>query len=113
MRVKGGTVTKRRHNKVRELTKGFWKKHRTTYKKAHETLLHAGQYAYAGRKKKKRDFRELWIIRINAAVRNAGMTYSSFINKLQNNNIEIDRKILSKIAVEHPDAFNKIVEKVK
>ncbi len=112
MRVKAGTVTKRRHNKVRELAKGFWKKHRTTYRKAHETVLHAGQYAFAGRKLRKRDFRSLWIMRLNAALRQNGLTYSRFMHTLSEKGIEVDRKILSKIALEHPDEFRKFVEKV-
>lgn len=112
MRVKGGTVTKRRHNKLRKLAKGYWNKHRTTYRKAHETVLHAGQYAFAGRKMKKRNFRSLWIMRLNAALREHGMTYSTFIHSLKQQQIEVDRKILSQIAVEHPESFKKFVEKV-
>lgn len=113
MRVKGGVKSKRRHNKVFELTKGFWGKHKNTIRKAKETLLHAGQYAFNDRRKKKRDFRSLWIVRINAAVRENGMKYSEFINKLAQKHIEIDRKILAKIAVDDPTAFNKIVDSVK
>lgn len=113
MRVKGGVKSKRRHNKFLKMAKGFWRKHGTTIRKARETLLHAGQYAFDGRKKKKRDFRSLWIVRINAAVRENGMKYSEFVSKLTKGKIEIDRKILSQIAVEHPTVFNKIVESVK
>jgi large subunit ribosomal protein L20 len=113
MRVKGGVKSHRKHKKVLELAKGFWRKHRTTIRKAKETLLHAGVYAYAGRKAKKRDFRSLWITRLNAAIRPMGLNYSTFIAKVQAKNIEIDRKILSKIAVEHPTAFGKIVDSVK
>lgn len=113
MRVKGGVKSKRRHNKFLNMAKGFWRKHGTTIRKARETLLHAGQYAYDHRKKKKRDFRSLWIIRINAAVRENGMKYSEFIKKLSDKKVEIDRKILSQIAVEHPESFNKIVDAVK
>ena len=113
MRVKGGVKSKRKHKKVLSLAKGFWRAHRTTIRKAKETLLHAGQYAYNGRKMKKRSFRQLWIMRINAATRNAGMSYNAFINKVQGKNIEIDRKILAQIAVEHPTVFNKIVDSVK
>jgi len=83
------------------------------FKKAKEATLHAGQYAYDGRKLKKRDFRSLWIVRLNAALRPLGLTYSKFINKLTEKKVELDRKVLSQIAVEHPDAFTKIVEKVK
>jgi large subunit ribosomal protein L20 len=113
MRVKGGVKSKRKHVKILKMAKGFWRKHSTTIRKAKETLLHAGQYAYDGRKMKKRDFRQLWIIRINNAVREMGMTYSGFINKLKTNNVQIDRKILSKIAVEHPKTFGKIVDTIK
>jgi len=83
------------------------------FKKAKEAVLHAGEYAFKGRKAKKRDFRQLWIIRMNAALRELGMKYSIFINKLKVNKIELDRKILSQIAVEHPEVFKKIVEKAK
>lgn len=113
MRVKGGVKSKRRHNKVLKLAKGFWRKHGNTIRKAKETLLHAGQYAYNGRKLKKRDFRQLWIIRINNAVRENGMQYNQFIKKLSDKKIEIDRKILAQLAVEQPEAFTKIVEQVK
>lgn len=113
MRVKGGVKSKRKHKKVLTLAKGFWRKHGSTIRKAKETLLHAGQYAYAGRKMKKRSFRQLWIMRINAATRSAGTTYNAFISNLQKKNIEIDRKILAQIAVEHPAVFGKIVDSVK
>lgn len=112
-RVKGGVKSHRKHKKVFELAKGFWRKHGNTIRKAKETLLHAGQYAYAHRKKKKRDFRELWIIRINAATRAAGMKYSDFVNKLSDKGIQIDRKILAQIATEHPKTFGKIVDHLK
>lgn len=113
MRVKGGVKSKRKHKKVLTLAKGFWRKHGSTIRKAKETLLHAGQYAYAGRKMKKRSFRQLWIMRINAATRSAGTTYNAFISALLKKNIEIDRKILAQIAVEHPAVFGKIVDAVK
>lgn len=113
MRVKSGVNTKRKHNKIRSLAKGYWNAHRVTVKKAKETILHAGQYAFAGRKLKKRDFRELWIMRINAAVREEGLTYSSFINKLKAGNVSVDRKILAQLAVEDRAAFNAIVAMVK
>ena len=82
------------------------------FKKAKEAVLHAGEYAFAGRKLKKRDFRTLWIIRLNAALRELGLTYSKFINLLSTKKIELDRKVLSQIVVEHPEVFKKIVEKV-
>ncbi|MCX7996871.1 MAG: 50S ribosomal protein L20 [Patescibacteria group bacterium] len=113
MRVKGGVKSHRKHKKVLEEAKGYWRKHRNTIRKAKETLLHAGQYAYDGRKMKKRDFRSIWIIRINAAVRQAGMKYSEFISRLSGKNIDIDRKILSQLAADHPKTFGKIVDSLK
>ena len=83
------------------------------FKKAKEAVLHAGEYAFKGRKLRKRDFRQLWIMRMNAALRELGMKYSIFINKLKINKIELDRKIISQLAVEHPKVFKKIVEKAK
>lgn len=110
MRVKGGVKSHRKHKKVLEEAKGYWRKHGNTIRKAKETLLHAGQYAYDGRKMKKRDFRSLWILRVNAAVRQAGMKYSHFMNRLKEKNIAIDRKILSQIAADHPKTFSRIVD---
>jgi len=83
------------------------------YKVAHEAMLHAGQYAYAGRKLKKRDTRRLWIIKINAALSNLGLSYSKFISGLKKANIELDRKILADLAESDPDTFQNIVDKVK
>jgi large subunit ribosomal protein L20 len=113
VRVKGGIHTRRKHKKVLKSAKGYWMTRHKQFKKAKEATLHAGQYAYDGRKLKKRDFRSLWIVRLNAALRPLGLTYSKFINKLTEKKVELDRKVLSQIAVEHPDAFTKIVEKVK
>lgn len=95
------------------MAKGFWMTRHKQFKKAKEAVLHAGEYAFAGRKHKKRDFRQLWIMRMNAALRELGMKYSIFINKLKVNKIELDRKILSQLAVEHPEVFKKVVEKAK
>ena len=113
VRVKGGTTTRRRHKKVLKLAKGYWMTRHKQFKKAKEAVLHAREYAFTGRKDKKRDFRKLLIIRINAAVRSFGLSYSRFIQKLSVKKIGIDRKILSQIAVEYPKLFEKIVEKVK
>jgi len=113
VRIKGGVRTRAKHKKVLKLAKGFWMTRHKQFKKAKEAVLHAGEYAFKGRKAKKRDFRQLWIIRMNAALRELGMKYSIFINKLKVNKIELDRKILSQIAVEHPAIFKKIVEKAK
>lgn len=113
VRVKSGRITKKKHKKVLKLAKGYWMSRHKQFKKAKEAVLHAGQYAYVGRKDRKNDFRKLWIIRLNAALRNLNYTYSSFINHLKNKKIELDRKILAQIAVEYPQIFEKIVKKVK
>lgn len=112
VRIKGGTTTRRRHKKVLGLAKGYWMTRHKQFKKAKEAVLHAGAYAFVGRKNKKRDFRRLWILRINAAVRPFEITYSRFINILKSKKIVVDRKILAQIAVEHPKVFDKIVEKM-
>lgn len=109
VRVKGGITTRRRHKKVLKAAKGYWMTRHKQFKKAKEAELHAGVYAFAGRKAKKRDFRKLWIIRLNAALRGLGTSYSQFINKLSRKKIGLDRKILSQLAVEHPGIFRHIV----
>jgi large subunit ribosomal protein L20 len=113
VRVKGGVHTRRKHKKVLKLASGYWMTRHKQFKKAKEAVLHAGQYAYDGRKLKKRDFRTLWIVRLNAALRAMGVTYSTFIKKLHDKNVGLDRKVLSQIAVEYPAVFTQIVEKVK
>jgi large subunit ribosomal protein L20 len=112
-RVKSGIATKKKHKKVLKLAKGYWMTRHRQFKKAKEAVLHAGEYAFTGRKDKKRDFRRLWIIRLNAAVRQLGMKYSQFIRLLKDKKVELDRKILSEIAVSYPKVFAKIVEKLK
>lgn len=112
-RVKGGLTTRRKHKKILKLAKGYWMTRHKQIKKAKEAVLHADQYSFVGRKDKKNDFRELWIIRINAAVRPLGLTYSAFMNRLKGKKVELDRKMLSQIAVEHPKVFEKLVESVK
>jgi len=113
VRVKSGIQTKRRHKKVLKMAKGYWMTRHKQFRKAKEAVLHAGEYAFVGRKRRKREFRKLWIIRLNAAVRNLGLTYSQFIQKLKVKKIGLDRKILAKLAVEHPKVFEKVVEKIK
>ncbi|MCS7092324.1 MAG: 50S ribosomal protein L20 [Patescibacteria group bacterium] len=103
----------KKHRKILKLAKGFRNAPRRRFRAANEAVLHAGQYAYNGRKKKKRDLKSLWIIRLNAAVREYGLNYSQFIAKLKKAKIEIDRKILADIAVTDPESFKQIVEKVK
>ena len=110
MRVKTGIVRHRKHKKVLKLAKGYWISRHKLYRKAHEAVLHAGVYAFHGRKRRKRDFRSLWITRINAALGQAGIKYSKFIKALKDNRIELDRKILAELAVKHPAAFQKVVD---
>lgn len=113
VRIKAGTTTRRRHKKVLKLAKGYWMSRHKQFKKAQEAVLHAGAYAYGGRKDKKRDFRQLWIIRLNATLRNHGTTYSKFIDALNKKKVGLDRKVLAQIAVEHPQVFEKIVKMVQ
>ncbi len=112
-RVKGGLTTRRKHKKVLKLAKGYWMTRHKQIKKAKEAVLHAGQYAFDGRKLKKRFFKKLWIMRLNSAVRVFGLTYSRFVKKLADNKVALDRKVLSQLAVEYPDYFNKLVDKIK
>ncbi len=93
------SIAARRHRKIKKAAKGFKQARRVRVKTAKETLLHAGQYAYVGRKQKKRNLRKLWIVRLNAAVREHGMKYSVFIKKLKDKKIELDRKIIADISV--------------
>lgn len=109
-RVKGGTRTRQRHKKVLKLTKGHWDTKHKLYRRAHESMLKALTNAYRDRRRRKRDFRRLWIARINAASRQHNITYSVFIHNLHKNNIELDRKILADIAVRDPETFGKIVQ---
>jgi len=112
-RVKRGTMAHKRRKKIIKQAKGFKWGRKSKYKLAKEALRHAWTYAYRDRKVKKRDFRRLWNIKINAATREKDITYSQFINKLKKAKIELDRKILAHLAEEKPEIFDKIVEKVK
>ena len=112
-RIKRGTVARRKHNKLLAMTKGFRGTKRKLVKIAKEASLHAGQYAYHGRKLRKRDFRVLWITRISEAVKLENLSYSVFIDKLKKANIILDRKILSNLIVEDPKTFKHIVDTVK
>ncbi|OGM71064.1 50S ribosomal protein L20 [Candidatus Woesebacteria bacterium RIFCSPLOWO2_01_FULL_44_24b] len=107
------SIAARRHRKVRSAARGFKQARQTRIKAAKEALMHAGQYAYSGRKLRKRDLRSLWIVRLNAAAREHDMSYSKLINGLKNAKIELDRKILSDIAITDPEAFKEIISKVK
>ena len=112
-RVKRGTTTHARHKKVLEQSKGFRGRTSTTYRAAQERLEKSLQYAYRDRRNKKRDFRGLWIQRINAAVREHGLTYSRFIAGLKKAGIEMDRKVLAAIAYDDAASFAEIVKKVQ
>ncbi|MBL4811677.1 MAG: 50S ribosomal protein L20 [Rhodobacteraceae bacterium] len=114
-RTKGGTVAHRRHKKVLAQAKGYYDRRSTTFKVARQAVDKANQYATRDRKNRKRNFRALWIQRINAAVRaiDESFTYSKFINGLSLAGIEVDRKVLADLAVHEPDAFGVIVTKAK
>ncbi len=114
-RTKTGTTRRKRHNKILKLAKGYRGTNSRLYKRAKEAVLHAGQYAYVGRKLRKRDFRKLWITRISAAVKeaDASYNYSSFISDLKAAKVELNRKMLSELAVNDFPAFKAVVEKVK
>ncbi|MBN2691153.1 MAG: 50S ribosomal protein L20 [Thiomonas sp.] len=112
-RVKRGVTARARHKKVLDLAKGFRGRRKNVYRIAKEAVMKAGQYAYRDRRAKKREFRSLWITRINAAVRQSGMTYSVFMNGMKKARIEIDRKVLADMAVHDAAAFAKIVDQVK
>lgn len=112
-RVKTGVVRRRRHKKILKLARGFYSGRRKHFRKAKEQLERSLVYAYRDRRRKKRDFRRLWIIRINAACRLNGLSYSKFINGLKKANIELDRKILADLAMNDIEAFGKIADSVK
>lgn len=112
-RVKTGVVRHRRHKKVLKLARGFYSGRRKHFRKAKEQLERSLVYAYRDRRRKKRDFRRLWIIRINAACRLNGLSYSKFINGLKKSGIELDRKILADLAMNDAKAFAKIAETAK
>ena len=109
-RVKGGTVSKNRRRKVLKQAKGYFGSKHRLYKTAQEQVFHSGAYAYRDRRQKKRDFRKLWIARINAACRENGISYSKFMNGLSIAGVEINRKMLSELAIDNPKAFSELVE---
>lgn len=112
-RVKRGTIARRRHNKVLSRAKGYYNARRKVYRVANQAVIKAGQYAYIGRKQKKRQFRALWIVRINAAARQFGLSYSRLMNGLKKAGIGLDRKVLADIAVHDIAAFGAIAQKAK
>ena len=112
-RVKGAMMTRKRRNKTLKLAKGYWGAKSKHFKMAKEAVMKSGNYAYVGRKQKKRDFRSLWITRISAAAKLNGMNYSTLMNGLKKANITLNRKMLSEIAINDPAGFTAIVEKAK
>jgi large subunit ribosomal protein L20 len=112
-RVKRGVVAKARHKKVLDKAKGYYGARRKVFRVANQAVTKAGQYAYRDRRQRKRQFRALWIVRINAAARVYGMSYSRLINGLSKAGVEIDRKVLADIAVHDINAFGVIVEQAK
>jgi len=112
-RVKRGTTTKKKHKRLLSQAKGFRHGRKNLVKMSRQALQKAGQYAYRDRRVKKREFRRLWIVQINAACRLNDIKYNTFINGLKKNKIELDRKVLSQIARENPQEFAELVEKVK
>ncbi|MBQ4616942.1 MAG: 50S ribosomal protein L20 [Clostridia bacterium] len=112
-RIKGALATRKRRKKVLKLAKGYYGAKSKLFKTAKEAVMKSGQYAYIGRRLKKRDFRRLWITRISAAAKMNGMNYSTFMNGLKKAGIMLNRKMLAEIAVSDPAAFTALVEKAK
>ena len=112
-RIKGATMTRKRRNKVLKMAKGYYGSKAKLFKTAKQAVMKSGQYAYIGRKLKKRDFRRLWISRISAAAKMNGMNYSTLINGLKKAGNNLNRKMLSEIAISDPAAFTAICEKAK
>ena len=112
-RVKGGTISRARHKKVLKQTKGYFGSKHRLYKTANEQLMNSLAYAYRDRRQKKRDFRKLWITRINAACRMNDISYSKFINGLTKAGVEVNRKMLAEIAIDSPESFTELVNVAK
>ena len=112
-RIKGATMTRKRRNKVLKLAKGYYGSKSRLFKTAKQAVMKSGNYAYVGRKQKKRNFRRLWITRISAACKLNGMNYSSFMNGLSKAGITLNRKMLSEIAIADPAAFTALTEQAK
>ncbi len=112
-RVKRGVTARARHKKVLDKARGYYGARRKTYRSANQAVIKAGQYAYRDRRQRKRQFRRLWIARINAAARECGLSYSRLINGLKNANVEVDRKVLADLAVHDKAAFGILAEKAK
>lgn len=112
-RIKGAMMTRKRRNKTLKLAKGYYGSKSRLFKTAKQAVMKSGQYAYIGRKKKKREFRKLWITRISAACKMNGMNYSTFINGLNKAGVSLNRKMLSEIAISDPAAFTALTEQAK
>lgn len=112
-RIKGALSTRKRRNKVLKLAKGYYGSKHRLFRTAKQAVMKSGQYAYVGRKLKKRDFRRLWIARISAACKLNDMNYSTFINGLKKSGINLNRKMLSQIAIEDPSAFTELTKQAK
>jgi large subunit ribosomal protein L20 len=112
-RVKRGVTARRRHKKIIKLAKGYFNARRKVFRVAKQAVTKAAQYAYIGRKQRKRQFRALWIVRINAGARQFGLSYSRFMNGLKKAEITLDRKVLSDIAIHDIAAFGKLAEQAK
>lgn len=112
-RIKGAMMTRKRRNKTLKLAKGYFGAKSKHFKMAKQAVMKSGQYAYIGRKQKKRDFRKLWITRISVAAKMNGMNYSTFMNGVNKAGINLNRKMLSEIAISDPAGFTAIAEKVK
>lgn len=112
-RVKRGVVARARHNKILDLAKGYYGARSRIFRVAKQAVIKADQYAYRDRKQRKRQIRQLWIVRINAAVRQHGLSYSRFMSGLLAHGITIDRKMLAELAVYHPNEFSAIVQRVQ
>lgn len=113
MRVKGGTVTRRRHKKIINMTKGQWGTRSKLFRRANEAMMKSYWYAYRDRRRRRRDFRRLWIARINAATRAHGLNYSRFVHGLKQANVDLDRKVLADLAVRDEAAFAAVVDVAK
>ncbi|MCS6893800.1 MAG: 50S ribosomal protein L20 [Deltaproteobacteria bacterium] len=113
MRVKGGIVTRRRHKRLLKLAEGFRGRRKNCFKIAKLAVQKALQHAYVGRKLKKRDMRRLWNVRINAACRSVGLTYSKLIHLLKDNNIILNRKVLAYLAAEYPNEFQNFLKEIQ
>lgn len=112
-RVKRAAMSHKRHKRVLKAAEGYWGRKKNNFKIANEQVMKSGQYAFRDRRQKKRDFRQLWIVRISAACRNNGMKYANFVHGLKEAGIQVDRKMLSDLAIFDPAAFTALVERAK